>query len=120
MADRNIVETVDFFIEVLDERDLNIGFLVENTNLNRKTITNFLGKKWKSCPKYDTAEEIAHALGYELSEVLRKDDSELVALDPVEIERRRKFQCLSPERQKLIDEMLNQCYENEINSINKK
>ena len=120
MKDRNISETVDFFIETMDKKKLKPDFLVRQTKLNRSTIDKFLDKNWKSSPLYGTAESVANAFGYELSEVLRREDKgTTVELTAEEHERYRKYKMLSPDKQKVLDEILESFYENLANSKSK-
>ena len=121
MKDRNINETVDFFVETMGEKKLKPDFLVRQTKLNRSTIDNFLAKKWKSSPLYGTAEAVARAFGYELSEILRREeDSTKVDLTPEDLEKYRKYKMLSPDKQRIVDEVLDSFYKNLTNSISEK
>ena len=120
MKDRDINETVDFFVETMGKKELKVDYLVRKTKLNRSTIDNFLAKKWKSSPLYGTAESVAKAFGYELSEVLRREDTtNTVKLSPEDNEKYRKYKMLSPEDQKTVDAVLDSFYKNLTNSIEK-
>lgn len=120
MKDRNISETVDFFVETMGRRGLKVDYLVKKTKLDRTTISKFLEKKWKTSPKFGTAEELAHALGYELSEVLRKDDSDADRIPPEHREMFKMYETLDPEARKIADGVIKSLYENHLNSISEK
>ena len=117
MTDRNINETVDYFVEIMDRRGIGISFLVDRTGLDRTTIKNCIDKKWKTSPLYGTVEAIAKALGVNLSRVLKREESRTVTLSDEEYSRYEKYSLLSEEDKIVLDSMLERLYIHEKNSI---
>lgn len=121
MSDRNVHEIIHVLKEIKKRNKLTNVYLAQKTQLDRTTITKILkDADRKQGPSYVNIEKVANAMGYELSELQKKDGSTTVDLDPAELERRRKYKSLSPEAQRTMDEILDMYYERDVNSINKK
>ena len=121
MSDRNVHEIIHVLKEIKKRNKLTNVYLAQKTQLDRATITKlFKDANRKQGPSYVNIEKVANAMGYELSDLLIKDDSTAVHLDSAELERRRKYKALSPEAQRTIDEILDMYYERDVNSIKKK
>lgn len=117
MADRNIHELAAFFKEEIDKIELTHEQAGKKADIDRMTVDRLLEGESKKGPFFFTVEALSKSLGFDLSYVLRKEDSTKVDLDPVEFERLRKYRSLTPEHQRIIDEIVESFYENEKNSI---
>ncbi len=119
MADRNIYEIAEFLQEAVKRIDLSPEQAGKKAKIDRGTVENLLANNSKKGPFYLTVEALSKGLGYDLSYVLRKEDSIRVDMDEEEFERYRKYKMLSPKSQIIMNEVLDRFYENEINSIKK-